>query len=58
MPVYEIDGNKYVVERIFEKNAEKTFLEILYEYFSISDIIEREEDIDDGSNEQRTDNSL
>ena len=43
MPVYEINNKTYIVERIFQKNTQKTFIEALYEYFQIPGVLESEE---------------
>ena len=51
LPVYEINDKKYIVERIFQKNTTKTFIEVLYEYFQIPGILEREENRDDATDE-------
>lgn len=42
MPVYEINNKTYIVERIFQQNNTKTFIEVLYEYFQIPGMVERE----------------
>lgn len=51
MPEYEINNKRYIVERIFQTNTTKTFIEVLYDYFQIPGILEREENVDDAKPE-------
>ena len=47
--MYEINGKKYEVVRVFDTNTTKTFIESLYDYFKTTGILEREMNESEGA---------